>query len=227
MAPRSLTRRSLLGAAAGAGALAAAAGGARLAGADGGARRPARSPHRHAASAHAAARGERRPGDQRVRPPRDPHRLRRRPGDPPPRRARCCARWTIVAQDREIEIAPGVRSRPGPTTAGCPGPTLRATRAICCASTSSTAAHHPHTMHFHGIHTGRDGRRAGLGPGGLIAPGEEFTYEFDAEPVRAAPLPLPRRAPGRAHRTRGCTARSSSTRRPGRPARPHEMVHGA
>jgi FtsP/CotA-like multicopper oxidase with cupredoxin domain len=40
---------------------------------------------------------------------------------------------------------------------------------------------HPHTMHFHGIHTSEMDGVPGAGPGN-IAPGAEFTYEFDAEP---------------------------------------------
>ena len=38
---------------------------------------------------------------------------------------------------------------------------------------------HPHSMHFHGIHSWR---MDGVPGAGVIEPGEEFVYEFDARP---------------------------------------------
>ena len=40
---------------------------------------------------------------------------------------------------------------------------------------------HPHTIHFHGIHTARHDGVPGVGRGN-IASGESFTYEFEAVP---------------------------------------------
>ena len=42
-------------------------------------------------------------------------------------------------------------------------------------------SHHPHTIHFHGIHTADHDGVPGVGRG-LIEPGGSFAYEFDAEP---------------------------------------------
>ena len=51
-----------------------------------------------------------------------------------------------------------------------PGPTLRATEGDRLRIRSSTAAPHPHTIHFHGIHPAAMDGVAGLGAG-EIAPG--------------------------------------------------------
>jgi FtsP/CotA-like multicopper oxidase with cupredoxin domain len=37
-------------------------------------------------------------------------------------------------------------------------------------------------MHFHGFHSGEMDGVPGTGPGGMVQPGDEFIYEFDAEP---------------------------------------------
>jgi FtsP/CotA-like multicopper oxidase with cupredoxin domain len=92
--------------------------------------------------------------------------------------------WEIVAQDKEIEVAPGVRYEAWTYNGRVPGPTLRAREGEALRIRFLNASEHPHTMHFHGIHpAGMDGvpgiaeRR-----GGQIEPGESFTYEFDATP---------------------------------------------
>ena len=60
---------------------------------------------------------------------------------------------------------------------------------------------HPHTIHFHGIHpTNMDGVFE------VVPPGGEFTYEFEARPAGAPPLPLPLDSAQEAHRTRASTA---------------------
>ena len=88
--------------------------------------------------------------------------------------------------------------RPGRTTAASPARRCAAPRATGCASASRNGRAHPHTIHFHGIHPAAMDGVPGLGEeigGGLIEPGEAFTYEFDAEPFglhlyhcHAAPL---------------------------------------
>ena len=61
-----------------------------------------------------------------------------------------------------------------------PGPTLRCDGGRAAArSSSATVGSHPHSMHFHGIHSAR---MDGVPGAGLIEPGEEFIYEFDALP---------------------------------------------
>ncbi len=74
---------------------------------------------------------------------------------------------------------------PGPTTAASRVRPCARARASGCGSASRNGSSHPHTIHFHGVHPdfmdGMPGIGEGIG-GGLIRPGESFTYEFDAEP---------------------------------------------
>ena len=102
--------------------------------------------------------------------------------------------WTLVAEDKEIEIAPGV-SYPAWTYNGrVPGPTLRCREGELLRVHFVNSSDHPHTMHFHGLHpAGMDGV-PGLGAG-LIPTGGSTIYEFDARPFgvhlyhcHAAPL---------------------------------------
>jgi FtsP/CotA-like multicopper oxidase with cupredoxin domain len=93
--------------------------------------------------------------------------------------------WEIVAQDREIEVAPGVSCEAWTYNGRVPGPTPRAREGELLRIRFVNGSAHPHTMHFHGIHpAGMDGM-PGIGVGrrgGQIEPGESFTYEFDATP---------------------------------------------
>jgi FtsP/CotA-like multicopper oxidase with cupredoxin domain len=58
-----------------------------------------------------------------------------------------------------------------------PGPTIRCTEGDRVRVHFRNRGEMPHTMHFHGIHAG------GMdGVFELVAPGSDFTYEFDAEP---------------------------------------------
>lgn len=60
-----------------------------------------------------------------------------------------------------------------------PGPTLRAKEGDRLRIVFRNFGSHPHSMHFHGIHSAR---MDGVPGAGLIGPGEEFVYEFDATP---------------------------------------------
>jgi FtsP/CotA-like multicopper oxidase with cupredoxin domain len=93
--------------------------------------------------------------------------------------------WQIVAQDKEIEVAPGVKYEAWTYNGRVPGPTLRAREGERLRLRFVNASEHPHTIHFHGIHTALMDGMPGIGEGrggGAVAPGTEFTYEFDAEP---------------------------------------------
>jgi FtsP/CotA-like multicopper oxidase with cupredoxin domain len=93
--------------------------------------------------------------------------------------------WTIVAEDKEIEVAPGVRYEAWTYNGRVPGPTLRAREGDRLRLRFVNSSEHPHTIHFHGIHTALMDGMPGIGEdrgGGAIQPGAEFTYEFDAEP---------------------------------------------
>lgn len=87
--------------------------------------------------------------------------------------------FSITAVDKEIEIAPGV-SFPAWTYNGrVPGPTLRATEGDLIRIHFTNAGSHPHTLHFHGIHSAR---MDGVPGAGQVDPGASFTYEFGATP---------------------------------------------
>jgi FtsP/CotA-like multicopper oxidase with cupredoxin domain len=89
--------------------------------------------------------------------------------------------WEIVAEDREIEVAPGVKYAAWTYNGRVPGPTLRAREADRLRIRFTNASVHPHTMHFHGIHRDLSDGVPGVGQGN-IGPGESTTYEFDATP---------------------------------------------
>ena len=133
----------------------------------------------HAGAAHLGAVGRVDPSVNGFDPARivrdfDHGRTRRQGG-------RVAREWDIVAQDREIEVAPGVKFAAWTYNGRVPGPTLRAREGERLRINFLNASSHPHTIHFHGIHTARHDGVPGVGPGN-IEPGGSFTYEFDAEP---------------------------------------------
>jgi FtsP/CotA-like multicopper oxidase with cupredoxin domain len=93
--------------------------------------------------------------------------------------------WTIVAGDKEIEVAPGVHYPAWTYNGRVPGPTLRCREGELLRIHFSNGSSHPHTIHFHGIHPASMDGMPGVGEakgGGLLPPGQSFTYEFDAKP---------------------------------------------
>ena len=93
--------------------------------------------------------------------------------------------WEIVAVDKEIEVAPGVFYPAWTYNGRVPGPTLRCTEGDRLRVRFKNGSEHPHTMHFHGIHSAIMDGMPGIGEnrgGGTIMPGESFDYEFDADP---------------------------------------------
>ncbi|WP_205698942.1 multicopper oxidase domain-containing protein [Conexibacter sp. SYSU D00693] len=90
--------------------------------------------------------------------------------------------WTLIAGDREVELAPGVRFAAWTYNGRIPGPTLRAREGELLRITFVNGSAHPHTIHFHGIHPAAMDGVAGLGDG-EIAPGGRTVYEFDATPA--------------------------------------------
>ncbi|HEX2371465.1 MAG TPA: multicopper oxidase domain-containing protein [Solirubrobacterales bacterium] len=89
--------------------------------------------------------------------------------------------WTLVATDKEIEVAPGVHYPAWVYNGRVPGPTLRAHEGDRLRIRLVNSSEHPHTIHFHGIHPAEMDGVPGIGAG-LIETGESTTYEFDAEP---------------------------------------------
>lgn len=89
--------------------------------------------------------------------------------------------WTLVASDREIEVAPGVRYPAWVYNGRVPGPTLRCREGERLRVRLVNTSEHPHTIHFHGFHPAEMDGVPGIGAG-LIDTGQETTYEFDAAP---------------------------------------------
>lgn len=108
---------------------------------------------------------------------------------------RAVREWTIIATDKEVEIAPGLffpawvygspttaaSQRAGKVVGQCPGPTLRCIEGELLRVNFINAGSHPHTIHFHSIHTAAmDG--VPMAGAGMIAPGDSTVYEMKAKP---------------------------------------------
>ncbi|MBC6957886.1 MAG: copper oxidase [Chloroflexi bacterium] len=102
--------------------------------------------------------------------------------------------YDFSAGDVEIEIAPGIFFPAWTYNGRVPGPSIRCAEGDHLRVNFANYGSHPHTLHFHGFHPaemdGVEGQYRGA-----IAPGEAFTYEFDADPFgchlyhcHAAPL---------------------------------------
>jgi FtsP/CotA-like multicopper oxidase with cupredoxin domain len=89
--------------------------------------------------------------------------------------------YDVSAGDIEIEIAPGLFFPAWAYNARVPGPTVRCVEGDHLRIHFANYGSHPHTMHFHGFHPAEMDGVAGQYRGS-IHPGENFTYEFDAEP---------------------------------------------
>jgi FtsP/CotA-like multicopper oxidase with cupredoxin domain len=89
--------------------------------------------------------------------------------------------WTLVAGDKEIEVAPGVKYPAWTYNGRVPGPTLRCREGELLRVRFVNGSQHPHTIHFHGLHPAEMDGVPGVGAG-LIDAGGETTYEFTAEP---------------------------------------------
>jgi FtsP/CotA-like multicopper oxidase with cupredoxin domain len=89
--------------------------------------------------------------------------------------------WGLLAQDKEIEVAPGVRFAAWTYNGRIPGPTLRCREGELLRIRFGNGSAHPHTIHFHGIHPAQMDGIPGVGFG-VIEPGKSVTLEFDAAP---------------------------------------------
>lgn len=99
--------------------------------------------------------------------------------------------YWVVSLNKTLEVMPNIDfpawtfapadegwANPRPRV---PGPTFRATEGDLVRIHFFNGSDHPHTMHFHGVHPSEMDGVPGAGPG-LIQPGQDFTYEFDAFP---------------------------------------------
>jgi FtsP/CotA-like multicopper oxidase with cupredoxin domain len=99
------------------------------------------------------------------------------PPRPLPHRPGRVREYSLVAHDREIEVAPGVFFPAWTYNGTVPGPVIRATEDDLLRVSFVNAGSHPHTIHFHGIHPAdMDGVFE------IVSPGGQFTYEFPARP---------------------------------------------
>jgi manganese oxidase len=90
--------------------------------------------------------------------------------------------YRVVAEDREIEIAEGIKFPAWVYNGFMPGPTLRATVGDRIIIHFENRGSKPHTMHFHGIHPANmDGVFE------VVPEGKTFTYDFIAEPFGVFP----------------------------------------
>ena len=87
--------------------------------------------------------------------------------------------YWIFAEDKEIEIAPGVFFPAWTYNGQVPAPTIRATEGDRIRIHFTNKGTKPHTMHFHGIH---NASMDGAMTEDFVYPGKSFTYEFEAEP---------------------------------------------
>ncbi len=101
--------------------------------------------------------------------------------------------YDIVVYEKDVEVVPGIIYPAWTYNGRIPGPTIRVKEGDLIRIHLHNSSGHPHSLHFHGIHSSdMDGVP---GTPGMIAPGENFTYEFNAEPFglhlyhcHAAPL---------------------------------------
>lgn len=89
--------------------------------------------------------------------------------------------YEFVAQDKEVEIAPGVFFPAWTYNGRIPGPTIRCVEGDRVRIRFINAGSHPHTIHFHGIHSASMDGVPGIGAG-IIETGGSTVYEFDAFP---------------------------------------------
>ena len=87
--------------------------------------------------------------------------------------------YEIDAINKDIEIAPGIHFPAWVYNGRIPGPTLRVTEGDRVRIHFGNGSDHPHSMHFHGIHTFE---MDGVPGQGMVDPGQGYVYEFDAEP---------------------------------------------
>lgn len=128
--------------------------------------------------------------------------------------------WEIISHNKLIEVVPGIEFPAWTFNGRIPGPTLRCTEGDRLRITFKNGSDHPHSMHFHGVHAAS---MDGVPPNGVVEPGEQFVYEFEAIPFglhlyHCHAFPLAR------HIAKGLYGAFIVDPREGRPAVDREMV---
>lgn len=89
--------------------------------------------------------------------------------------------YTIIVENKEVEVVPGLKIAAWTYNGRIPGPTIRVRQGDRVRIKFFNAGDHEHSIHFHGIHPGNmDGVFDAAS--GVVQPGEKYDYEFDAEP---------------------------------------------
>lgn len=126
--------------------------------------------------------------------------------------------FNLQAEDKMIEVVPGIQYEAWTYNGRIPGPTLRATEGDLIRIHFTNATRQPHTIHFHSIHPANmDGVFEAVPPGGT------FLYELNATPFGVHPyhchiMPLA------SHISRGLYGAIIIDPRQGRPPADREMV---
>ena len=160
-------------------------------------RRPRRVPARHL-----RRRPQRRPPRQRLPPDRAAARLRLRQAPAASPAAASSASGRSSPTTARSKSRPGVSYEAWTYNGRVPGPTLRAHEGELLRVRFVNASEHPHTMHFHGIHTALMDGMPGIGEQPRRRSGRtgrELHLRVRRLALRAPPLPLPRRPAGRPH----------------------------
>ncbi|HXG05790.1 MAG TPA: multicopper oxidase domain-containing protein [Nitrososphaera sp.] len=89
-------------------------------------------------------------------------------------------RYSLIAEETTLEIAPGVRVSAWTFNSTIPGPTLRATEGDRVIINFTNLTPLPHTVHLHGDH---DEKNDGVFQ--KVNQGESYIYDFIAEPAGA------------------------------------------
>ncbi len=111
--------------------------------------------------------------------------------------------FQVTAEDKEIEIAPGVMFPAWTYNGRVPGPALRATEGDRLRIVFKNNGSHPHSMHFHGIHAAR---MDGVPGAGADRPGRRVRLRIRRQARSAAISIIATRCRWRGTSTRACTA---------------------
>lgn len=90
--------------------------------------------------------------------------------------------FTLGVQAKTLEIARGVQWAGWTYNGTIPGPVIRATEGDTVRVTLQNQSQHPHSIHFHGVHSANQD-----GTFEVVPPGGQQVYEFTAEPFGIYP----------------------------------------
>ena len=89
--------------------------------------------------------------------------------------------YQVTVTEQTLELVPGIEFPAWTYNGRIPGPAIRCVEGERVRILFSNQSSRPHSMHFHGVHPAEMDGVPGSGIG-LVGPGEETIYEFEAEP---------------------------------------------